>query len=76
MSFYDYDVDAHDARLISDYLPFQDPRTIVTYFLPEAADQVDLVRQQYPDAEVTTFNDNLDKPVFTRVVVRQGARRP
>ena len=76
MSFYDYDVDAHDARLISDYLPFQDPRTIVTYFLPEAADQVDLVRQQYPDAEVSTFNDNLDKPVFTRVVVRQGARRP
>ncbi len=70
MAFYDYAVDAHDARLISDYLPFKDPRPIVTYFLPEATYQVDLIRQQYPDAEITTFPDNLGRPVFTRAVVR------
>ena len=69
MMFYDYAVDAKDARLIGDYLPFDGSRTIVCYFLPGTTSQIDLVRQLYPNVELTPFHDNLGREVFTRVVV-------
>ena len=76
MMFYDYAVDAEDARLISDYLPFDDSRTIVCYFLPETTNQIDLVRQLYPNAELTPYHDNLGRGIFTRLVVPPPASPP
>jgi hypothetical protein len=76
MMFYDYAVDAKDARLISDYLPFDDSRTIVCYFLPETTNQIDLVRQLYPNAELTPYHDNLGRGIFTRLVVPPPASPP
>ena len=69
MRFYAYDVDAHDAREVSKYLPFTDPRMIVCYFLPETSDDIAAVRRMYPDAREDPFYNNLGRKVFTRVMV-------
>jgi hypothetical protein len=74
MQFYGYEVDVQDARDITAYLPFQDPRTVVAYVLPEAAAAVASVRAVYPDVEETVVRDNLDHPVFTRLVIRRPHR--
>ncbi len=69
MRFYAYNVDVHDAREISQYLPFKDTRMIVCYFLPEMTDEIPAVRRTYPDAREAPFYNNLGDKVFTRVVV-------
>jgi hypothetical protein len=67
--FYAYGVDVHDAREVSQYLPFRDPRMIVCYFLPEMTDDIAAVRRIYPGAREEPFYNNLGTKVFTRVVV-------
>jgi Dolichyl-phosphate-mannose-protein mannosyltransferase len=69
MQYYDAAVDAQDAREITDYMPFRDPRTIVLYVMPEMKSSIAQVRHMYPDAEVKRFYDNLGRFVFTRLVI-------
>jgi hypothetical protein len=70
MQYYAYRVDLQDARDITEYLPFKDPRTIVCYFLPDMTSYIAPVRRLYPQAEETPFYDNLGHQVFTRIVIR------
>jgi hypothetical protein len=70
MLYYAYDVDVRDARDISEYLPFDPARTTVVYALLERAEAARAVLHAYPGAENKVFNDNVGRPVFTRVVVR------
>lgn len=73
MTYYAYDSDVQDARDIGEYIPFEDPRTIVVYVLPEMQDAMDRLRSSYPQAEEKRFYDNLGRRVFTRfVITRQG----
>jgi hypothetical protein len=69
MQFYAYNVDVRDAREIDQYLPFEDPRVIVCYFLPEMTDEITAVRRIYRDAREDPFYNNLGRKVFMRVVV-------
>jgi hypothetical protein len=70
MRFYADTADLQDARDISQYLPFKDPRTIVSYYSPEMTDSMTTVRRFYPQAEEKVFSSNLGQRVFTRLVVR------
>ena len=70
MEFYADAVDLQDARDISEYLPFQDPRTIVCYVLPDMTEYIATVRRFYPSAEEKVFYTNLGQAAFTRLVIR------
>jgi len=74
MEFYGYAVDVQDARDITPYLPFEDPRTIVCYILPESVAEAAAIRAAYPEAEERVFVDNMDRPVFTQLVVHSPHR--
>jgi len=70
MEFYADAVDLQDARDISQYLPFQDPRTIVCYVLPDMTEYIATVKRFYPSAEEKVFYTNLGQAAFTRLVIR------
>ncbi|MFQ5666505.1 MAG: ArnT family glycosyltransferase, partial [Candidatus Binatia bacterium] len=70
IEYYAYDADVQDARDVTQYLPFKDPRTIVCYFLPGRSDQMAAVRRMYPRAEKRAFSNNVGQHIFTRVVIR------
>lgn len=73
MVFYAFDSDVQDARDISEYMPFKDPRTVVVYALAEMKDAMERIREAYPQVEEQPFDDNLGRHVFTRfVITRQG----
>jgi hypothetical protein len=72
MNYYGFDSDVQDARDIGEYIPFEDPRTIVVYALVEMKDAMDRIRSAYPQVEEQPFYNNVGRPVFTRFVIRSA----